>query len=783
MRAIGARIRRKEDYRLLTGQGEYVDDVVLPRMLYAVIVRSTHAHARIRRIDSTKALKLAGVVMCVASGDLPDLRPIPVRMGATPAFTPYLQYPLARERVRYVGEPVAVVLAESRYLAEDARALVEVEYDPLPAAMDAELATRTDAPRLYETGNSAAEWVVQVGEIERTLKDADFLLRERFKIQRHTAVPVETRGLVAEYHAGRGTLRVWGPTKVPYFNRAVLAAMLELGEEQVHFIEPDVGGSFGVRGEFYPEDFLIPYLSIRAGRPVKWIEDRREHFQAINHSREQVWDLTVAVSRTGMLLGIDARLVNDMGAYLRTHGTLVPAVAASHLPGPYRIPHYRCKVSCVMTNKTPTGTIRGPGLFEGNFVRERALDLVARELGLDPAEIRRRNLLVPEDMPYAVGTDIGGIPTVYDSGNFPRVFDEALVAAGYQASRLEAGASDGFLTGVGIAAMVEPTGFGPFEGARVAVDGRGKVYVYTGATSQGQGQETTLAQICSDVLGVEIDDIVVRHGDTTLLRFGVGTYASRTTVMAGSAVYQASLRVKEKALRLAAQRLEAAPADLILVNGHVHVVGAPARAMSLSELAQMASPLGLGIRQEGDETEELAGLSATAYFRYSGHWEATSVFTVHLATVAVDCETGAVTVVRYLVAADVGRAINPMLVEGQLAGGVIQGLGGALKEELVYEPSGQLLTTTLMDYGLPTASEAPPIHTVIMEEAVAPSNPLGVKGIGEVGTSGAGAAIANAVADALRPLGVRITELPLTSQRVLTKLWAARPGQGHADAR
>jgi len=766
---IGARVKRREDGRLLTGIGSYVDDVVRPRMLHAVIVRSPHAHAAIRAVDASAAATVPGFVRCLTAADLGALKPIPVRMGPQDGFTPYLQRPIAATVARYAGEPVAVVLATSRYSAEDAAQAVRVDFDPRPAVASADAALEPGAPGGHPAGNVVARWEVALGDVLAAFRDAHAVVRERFTIHRQTAVPMETRGLVAEFDAGRRALTVWGPTKVPYFNRAVLSAMLGLGEGQIRLIEGDVGGGFGARGEFYPEDFLIPYAAIATGRPVKWIETRREHFLTINHSRGETLDLAVAGRRDGTLLAIDAVLVHDLGAYVRTHGTIVPSLTAAHLPGPYRLPHYRCAVTCVTTNRTPMATMRGPGLFEPNFARERALDMLAAELGLDAAEIRRRNLVPADCMPYHVGTSVGPIVTLYDSGDFPAMFEQALAAARAGGPRV---APPGSLRGFGIAAIAEPSGFGPFESARVEIDTDGAVRVYTGATSQGQGQETTLAQVCGEVLGVGVEAITVTHGDTQLMKYGVGTFASRAAVTAGSAVYRAAERVRARALQIAARHLEASPADLVTANGRVHVSGSPDRFISLGEIARMTTP---GARGPASKAPADAGegLSETAYFHVT---EETTGFAVHTAEVSVDPETGTVRVERYVVAADAGRAINPTIVEAQLVGGAVQGIGGALGEELVHDETGQLLTGTLMEYALPTAESTCHAVESLIFESHTPSNPLGAKGVGEGGISGSGAAVANAVADALRPLGARIAELPLTPARVRGAIERARAG-------
>ena len=767
MALIGASVRRVEDHRLLTGRGRYVADLQRPGLVSAVVVRSPHAHARIGGIDARKARALPDVLDCVTFGDVaPPPGFIPMRMAGRAGLERYLQRPLASDVVRYVGEPVAVVVAADPYVAEDARDLVEVAYEPLAPVVDAVAATQPGAPRLFPDGNLASSWAVDLGDVDRAVAGAPYVFRRRLDVGRDTGLTMETRGLLAEWDEHRRTVTVWGVTKVPYFNRRVLADLMAIGEDQIHFIEGDVGGGFGSRGEFYPEDFLVPYLARRLRRPVRWIEDRREHLMTINHSRQQHWDLTIATDRDGRLLAIDAAFVNDMGAYIRTHGTMVPSSSAAHVPGPYHVEHYRCRVSCVMTNKTPTGTMRAPGLYEAGFVRERAFDLVAAELGLDPAEIRRRNLIRADQMPYRVGAASASVPVVFDSGDFPSIFERALVRAdhaGLVARRNDGNDRDGAARlGVGIACFAEPSGRGPFESAKVQLAPSGKVHIYTGAGTQGQGQATTLAQICAETMDVPFDDVVVHLGDTVLMPYGDGTYASRTTVMAGSAVYTASRKVRDKVIRAAAAALEASPADLTLKDGRISVAGSPDRGLTLREIATLvtppAAPLGPDL---------VAPLEAFEYHRTQ---EMTFSFAVHVALVSVDPETGIVTPLRYVLVCDVGRAVNPMLVEGQLAGGVVHGLGGALLEELAYDDEGQLLTTTLMDYLVPGPADCPVIDLHVLEEGGVRSNPLGVKGVGETGTSGAGAAVANAVADALGAGAVEITAWPVSPRRLFPLL-------------
>lgn len=767
---IGASVKRKEDPRLLTGRGRYVADIALPHMLHAAVVRSQHAHAVIEDIECGRARALRGVALVATASDLDHAPAIPIRLGRRPSLEPFLQRPLARQRVRYVGEPVALVVAADRYVAEEAADLVQVRYAPLPAVATAAQALDARAPVLHEgtSGNEAARLQTTVGDPEPALHAAEIRIRQRLSIQRHTGVPMETRGVLAAYDAGTGTLTVWGPTKVPHFNRAVLSDLLGVPAHRIHFVEPDVGGGFGVRGEFYPEDFLIPWAARRLGRPVRWIEDRLEHLLAANHSRQQTHEVELGATRAGRIVALVDRVTVDMGAYLRTHGLTVPELTAAMLPGPYRIPHYRCDVSCVLTNKTPTGTYRSPGRYEATFVRERMMDLLARTLGIDPIEIRRRNLLTPDAMPYHAGTTTLGHPTVYDTGDYASALDAALRAADYPRLRTYQAEqrARGRHLGIGVACVLEKAGLGPWEMARVEIDASGAAVVYTGLASVGQGIETILAQICADELRLSVDDITVVHGDTDRVPYGIGAFASRGTVVAGGAVLLAARAVREKVFEWAARILEVAPTDLVLDRGRVSVRGVPARAVTLKEVAAAAEPtraLPLGAEP---------GLAATRFFQVS---DLTYPYGTHIAVVEVDPDTGQVALRRYAIAYDVGRAINPMLVEGQIVGGLAQGIGGALLEELAYDAEGQILSTTFMDYLLPTATDMPDTLSVrILEETPSPLNPLGVKGVGEGGTAGAGAAIANAVADALRPWGVEVTALPLSPDRVLASIMQAK---------
>jgi carbon-monoxide dehydrogenase large subunit len=757
---IGASLRRKEDPRLLAGRGRYVDDLALPGMLHAAVVRSPHAHAAVRGVDLTAARAAPGVALVAAAADLGEVEPIPVRLGPKPSLRPFLQPPLARDRVRYVGEPVALVVADSRYRAEDVAELVAVDYAPLPALLDAEAALADGAPALHATaGTNRADLLrVVLGDPDAALAAAEVRIRRRLVVGRHTGVPLETRGLLAAYDAASGALTVWGPTKVVHFNRRVLADLLGWPLERIRFVEPEVGGGFGVRGEFYPEDFLIPWAAIRLGRPVKWTEDRREHLVATNHSRQQVHEIELGATRDGRIVALTDRVTVDMGAYLRTHGVTVPELTLAMLPGPYRIPHYRCEVACALTTKTPTGTYRAPGRFEANFARERMLDLLADAVGLDPAEVRRRNFVPAEAMPYDVGTATLGHRTIYDTGRYASTLEAALGAVGYDGLRRQQPAwrAAGRLVGVGIGCFVEKAGPGPWEYARVELRDDGRAVVYSGGASVGQGIETVLAQICAQELGLGYDDVAVAHGDTDVVPDGVGAWGSRITVVGGGATAAAAREVRRRLLALAAGALEASPEDLVIEGGAVWVRGAPSRRASVREVIAAA--------RAGAPVD----LSAAHVF---GAEHMTYPYGAHVAVVEVDADTGQVRVLDYAVAYDVGRAVNPMLVEGQIIGGLAQGLGGALLEEFVYDEGGQPLATTFMDYLLPSAAELPiRVLTRILEETPTPLNPLGAKGAGEGGTAAAGAAIANAVTDALRPLGVEVTRLPLSPERLLAAI-------------
>ena len=759
---IGAPIRRREDVRFITGHGQYLDDIALPGMLHAAILRSPHAHASIRSIDTVTALALEGVVIILTYEDMAEFaKPIPMRVFPLPGLDDFLQTPLSADTVRHAGEAVAIVVAESRYIAEDALDLIEVDYEPLPAVTGINDAL-TDSVLVHPANgtNLAGSAEINVGDVDTAFSGADYVRSEEFRTNRHTANPMETRGLVASYDSADGHMRVWGPTKVSHTNRAILARHLEIEEERIHFIEPDVGGGFGVRGEFYAEDFLVPFASFRLGRPVKWVEDRAEHLLSANHSREVLCQVEIAARNDGTFLGLRTKVYGDMGAYVRTHGSVVPALTAVMMTGPYRIPNFQASVNCVMTNKMGAGTYRAPGFFEGTFIRERLLDMVAADLDLDPAELRRRNLISASEMPYDAGpTRLDGRNTVYDSGDYASAFSQALEQVGYDELAAREGPDEqGRYHGVGIASYVEPTGFGPFEGARVLVTDTGAVEVYLGITTMGQGHETVMAQICADSLSVPMEDVIIFHGSTDYLPASIGTFGSRASVMAGSAIHLSCQTLRARILSLAASYLDTAPEALDLRHGLVVVSDDPGggRQLTLQQVAALAES-----QRQFDDPE--TSLDATEYFRIE---EWTYSYGSHAAHVAVDPETGKLEVLQYVVVEDVGRCINPMTMHGQSVGGAAQGIGGALLEELVYDGSGQLLSGTLMDYLLPTSTDIPNIDTVITEEAPSPLNPLGVKGAGEGAILATGAALGNALANALSPFGVRVNSMPLSPDNI-----------------
>ncbi|MGB0629658.1 MAG: xanthine dehydrogenase family protein molybdopterin-binding subunit [Alphaproteobacteria bacterium] len=752
---IGKPVTRLEDRRLLTGAGEYIDDVKLPGMATMAILRSPHAHARIRTVDLDAARALDGVIDAFCAADLePGLPVIPLRLAPFDGFERFLQRPIAVDKVRYVGEPVAVVVAGDRYIAEDALELIEVEFEPLPAITTVDQAAAANT-LIHEVAgeNMGTRYNVARGDADAAFDGAAYTRRERFVTNRHGAVPMETRGLIAEFDPDKPLLRLRGATKVNFFNRRHLAEAFGLPETSVELIETDVGGGFGARGELYPEDYLVPIASRRTGRPVKWIEDRRENLTATNHSRDIVCELEIAATAEGEILGMRATVQGDMGAYIRTNGGVVPSKAAQFLPGPYRISSFACDVQFLITNKTPVGTFRGPGRFEANFCRERMLDLMADDLDIDPAELRRRNLMTPADLPYRIGELVPGDPdATLDKGDYPAALERLLDECGYAEWTAARKTEDGRLRAMGIACFIESSAAGPPESARVTIGADGGVEIRTGASSVGQGTETGLAQICAEFLDIDIGCINVLHGSTTLVETGGGTFHSRNTVMAGNATRIAAETVKSRATELAALRWNCDADGLSYDDGAVHRAS---ERLTLQELAAFAETRG-------------EKLSADALF--DNEKQLSYSYGAHAAQVAVDVATGVVEVERYWLTEEIGRALNPAMVQGQAIGGVVQGLGGTFLDHFVYDEDGQLLTGSFADYLLPTTSELPRITAIAMENSPSEFNPMGFKGAGEGGIVAVAAAVGNAVARALKPYGISITELPLTPDRLRTAL-------------
>src|SRR3989442_8257752 len=704
-RYIWNRIRRNEHTRLLTGGGTFVDDVTLPDLLHAAVLRSPNAHAGARRVDTAGAEALPGVVAVYPHADLPPALQDPLpRLIPHPALVHHkTQYALARDKVRHVGEPVAFVVAASRYLAEDALDLIEVEYDPLPPVVTLEQAVRPDAPLVHEdTGtNVCAQYTQRVGNVDEAIARAAHVFTERFVIDRGTAAPMECRGVVAQWEPRLRQLVVWDSTQAPIPIRNGLARLLDLPQANVRVIAPDIGGGFGPKiMMFYPEEVLIPYVAMNWSRPVTWMEDRRENFVAMNHERLQIHNATIAVDREGRILAVKAVFLHDAGAYI-PYGLIVPIVSSTTLPGPYKIPNYHCEFQAVFTNKTIVSPYRGAGRPHGVFVMERLMDRVADELDLDRMEVRRRNFIQPHEFPYHVGLLYqDNAPLVYDSGDYPATLDKALEIIGYDRWPDERARyrREGRHVGLGIACYVEGSGIGPYEGCRVTVEPTGKVYAATSVGTQGQGHFTAFAQIIADALCVVPEDVTITTGDSGAFGWGTGTFASRAAVVAGNAVHLAAQAVREKALKVAASKLEARVEDLVLADGRVSVHGVPRKSMTLADIALAANPLRGTIPEDWDQP----GLEASRYFAPP---RGTFPNGVHAAILAADPETGMLRILRNVVVHDSGRVINPMILEGQIPGGVAQGIGGAFYERLVYDESGQLLTQTFMDYLLPTAME------------------------------------------------------------------------------
>ena len=769
---FGARVARLEDPLLLTGRARYVDDVVLPGTLHACFVRSPHAHARIRSIEPTAARAMPGVHAVLTADDLPPRMAtgqIPMLVPSPLIRTPRTQLALARHEVCYVGQSIAVVIADDRYLAEDAAAAVTIDFDVLPAVSDGRDAAAPDAARAHSdlASNIAAVVPMSYGNVEGAFAAAAHVLEEELFLHRGGAMTLEGRAVAASYDAAADLLTVWSATQTPHLGRGTLADLLERDLESIRVIAPFVGGGFGTKAPFYAEEAVIPAAAMKLCRPVKWQEDRREHFLTATQERDQHWKVAIAVDDRGKILGLRGTMLHDTGAFL-PWGIIVPYIAATTFPGPYVVPAYRIESTVVLTNRVPTTVVRGAGRPQAVFAMERLLDRAARELKLDRAELRARNMIAPEAMPYSVGlTFRDGKPLVYASGDFPKSQRRALEFsdyAGFRSRQLEARAAGRFL-GIGIGNYVEGTGLGPFEGVTVRVLPNGKVAVATGATTQGQGTATTLAQIVADQLGCRLEDIVITVGDTAAIAQGVGAFASRQAVNAGSSALLAGENVRRQAIALAARALGVPESEIELEDGRATARSGNKPSLSLGELARLAQ----GMPGFSFPPGQAPGLEHTAYFTPA---QASYCNGTHVAEVEVDPFTGGVKLLDYTVAHDSGNIINPLIVDGQVQGGVAHGIGNALLEWMKYDAGAQPLTTTFQDYLLPAAPEVPGCR-IEHVETPNPLNPLGVKGAGEGGTIPAPAAIISAIEDALSPFGVRFTQAPLTPDRIVETLRTA----------
>jgi carbon-monoxide dehydrogenase large subunit len=761
---VGMPIKRREDPRLITGTATYVDDLHLPGMTYMAVLRSPYAHARIVRIDTQAARRDPRVVAVLTGDDIAEV-PGPLSIGEIdlPDLKLPKHYPLAVGKVRHVGEAVAVVVATDRYAARDALELITVDYDPLPVAVDMERALERGAPVVHEewSDNLAYTFEITMGDIDKAFREAEVTIRQRILNQRLVPLAMEPRGVAANYHAAQRRLELWSSTQVPHILRTHLANMLHLPENRVRVIAPEVGGGFGSKADIYAEEVLVAHLAMRLRRPVKWAEDRRENFVATIHGRDQIQDVELAAKRDGTITGLHARVIADMGAYYQFFTPGIPTLTGLLAPGCYKIPNFRFDLRGVFTNKTATDAYRGAGRPEATHLIERMIDLLALELNMDPVEVRRKNFPAPSEFPFTTATGLS-----YDSGNYQASLDKALELIDYRRVREEQASlrQQGKYLGIGFSTYVEICGIGPsssistggWESATVRVEPTGKVTVLTGVSPHGQGQETSFAQIVADELGVDIDDVTVVHGDTAMVQYGIGTFGSRATAVGGAALMLSIGKVQDKSKKLAAQMLEASPADMVFEAGNIYVRGSQDRAVTFIQVAKIAYR-GLNLPPDTEP-----GLEATSSFEPSNF---TFPFGAHACIVEVDGETGEITLKRYVAVDDCGRVLNPLLVDGQVHGGIAQGLAQALFEEVVYDENGQLVTGTLMDYAVPKASFLPHFET---DRTVTPSpvNPLGVKGVGEAGTIACSPAVVNAVVDALWPLGVRHVDMPLRPEKI-----------------
>jgi aerobic carbon-monoxide dehydrogenase large subunit len=766
---IGQSVARLEDPPLVAGRGAFAADINFPHQLHMRVVRSGHAHGRIVLIDAAAARALPGVYAVWTATDIAEIPPIDFREGSIPALDPYRQPVLAKGFVRYVGEPVAAVFAEDQYLAEDAADLVAMEIEELPPVLDAQAPIFEFSPG---HGSEAALIRQGYGDVDAVFRTAAHVVALELGIGRHSGVPLETRGALGRYDASRGILELHGAAKVPHRNQELLSRMLGIAPSAIHVHESHVGGGFGIRGELYPEDVLVCVAGRKFNRPVKWIEDRREHLIAANHSRQQLHKIRAAVDADGVILAIDDVYFHDQGAYVRTHAARVVHMTAGILPGPYRVPAYRAIGHFRLTNKTPAATYRAPGRYETTFVRERLVDAIAQKLNIDRIEIRRRNAISAAEMPYPRPLEALGEEIHYDTGDYVGLLDKLLAEIGWEKlnADVKKRKASGELVGIGVAMFVEKSGLGPADGVKISVDTSGMVEVVTGGASLGQGFETVMAQVAADALGVDYRRCRVIHGQTDRIPYGIGAHASRATVMTASATHIAAMNVRAKALQAASELLQASPDALDIVDGEVvRKDRKPGPSISLGKLARQLAP---GAKLLGDREP---GLAAEGWFKTEHQ---VYPYGSHVAVVRVDRETGGVAVERYFIAYDIGRAINPALVEAQIVGGFAQGFGGALFEEFTFSERGDPLAVTFADYLLPAVHETPTPDVLLREDYTTPLNPLGIKGAGESGITGVGAAIASAIDDAIGIAGA-VTQLPVTPQR-LKQLLDKRGGKAQA---
>lgn len=790
-RVFGKRITRSTDAERLRGRGMYVDDVPAPDALEAVFIRSPYAHARILGVDLEAARDIPGVVAVYSAADLGEYaRPLPLLFPREDLFAARTQTPLAVDEVNYVGQIVAMVVAVDRYVAEDAAEQVIVDWEPQTAVVDLEAAAAGEPGLVHHDldDNVSGRIVQRVGDPDAAFANAPIVLRHRYVLERSAAMPMETRGMVAEWDRRRGALTLWDSTQAVQPLRSGLSWYFDIPLERVRVIAPDTGGGFGVKGFFfYPEEVLVPWASMQLDRRVKWIEDRIEHFTASHHERKQIHDVELAATSDGVVLGLRDRFLLDTGAYV-PYGLELGRVAASQIGGPYRIPNIEIELVGVYTNTTSCTPYRGAGRPHTCFVAERALDDLARHVGIDPWEVRRRNFIGDGEFPYRRDglVTVDGFTVVVDSGSYHRqlgMLEEALDLEGIRERQRRSRDTSKWL-GLGMACYVESTGGGPYEGAKVTVEpDTGRVRVVSGFTNQGQSHETTLAQIAAEQLGVEVSDVDVVLGDTETFGWGVATYASRAAVVGGNAVARAATAVRDKALRLAAKMLEAAVEDLVLCDGRIQVKGSPATGVELRHVAKAARPDRYGFdpdqpvlgtfgpavaRPFPDEgpvlpADEEPGLEATSFFSSQNAAWASGA---HAAVVEIDVETGVARFLQYVAVHDCGTMINPLVVDGQVIGGVAQGIGGSTLERLAYDADGQLRNASLMDFLMPYATEIPPVELHHLETP-SPLNPLGIKGAGEAGAIPVPAVAAAAIEDALAPVGATIREMPLEPQAIL----------------